>query len=195
LLAGRTDISYSGARLSLTLTGRANRLTPCNKAKPGDEILVAVDLRGQGFGTPLRFWDCSQDRKAGDLWADIGILPFFSEEKFVRTSKSVGLSGIVGTIALLAEASGFGCQIDLDEMPCPPHVEMADWLCAFMSFGFVFTAHSRDVQKTIEVLGSRHIACESVGQIAIGGRVELELGDEVEVIFDLRDEPIRGWKP
>ena len=60
-----------------------------------------------------------------------------------RAAKDASMAGIVGTVAMLAEASGCGAELDIARIPHPANALMADWLTCFPGYA-VITADRRD---------------------------------------------------
>ena len=49
------------------------------------------------------------------------------------------MAGIVGTLGMLAEASGCGAVLDVASVPRPADASMGDWLTCFPGFGMLTT--------------------------------------------------------
>ena len=47
------------------------------------------------------------------------------------------MAGLVGTLGMLAEASGAGADLDVAAVPAPGGVTLADWLACFPGFAVV----------------------------------------------------------
>jgi selenophosphate synthetase-related protein len=54
-------------------------------------------------------------------------------------AKDVSMAGLVGTLGMLAEASGCGAELDVAAVPRPPaaSARMSDWLTCFPGFALV----------------------------------------------------------
>ena len=59
-----------------------------------------------------------------------------------RAAKDVSMAGIVGTIGMLAEASGCGAELDVAASRAPTARRVGDWLTCFPGFAMV-TADGR----------------------------------------------------
>ena len=68
-------------------------------------------------------------------------------------AKDVSMAGIVGTLGMLAEASGCGAVLDVARVPRPAAATTGDWLTCFPGFGMLTT-------------GSRSAACGTRGSDA-----------------------------
>ena len=92
------------------------------------------------------------------------------------------MAGLIGTAMMLCEASGVGARIDVDAIPCPAGVDLARFLLAFPSFGFVLSVAPDKVGAVLSRFAARDIACAGIG--LIDGSRKLRLwrdDDEVEV--------------
>jgi len=52
-------------------------------------------------------------------------------------AKDVSMAGIVGTLGMLAEASGCGAELDVAAVPRPPATTTGDWLTCFPGFAML----------------------------------------------------------
>jgi hypothetical protein len=57
-------------------------------------------------------------------------------------AKDVSMAGMVGTLGMLAEASGCAAVLDVAAVPRPAAASMGDWLTCFPGYA-MFTAHAR----------------------------------------------------
>ncbi|PTT19517.1 AIR synthase, partial [Microbacterium sp. HMWF026] len=83
-----------------------------------------------------RQWDSTSTRTGEELRHLAGLLAAHRP----AAAKDVSMAGIVGTAAMLAEASGTGALIDVAEIPAPPDVAFGDWLTCFPGFGMLTAA-------------------------------------------------------
>lgn len=56
-----------------------------------------------------------------------------------RAAKDVSMAGVIGTLGMLAEASGCGAELDVVSIPHPPAALLADWLTCFPGFAVLST--------------------------------------------------------
>lgn len=54
-------------------------------------------------------------------------------------AKDVSMAGVVGTLGMLAEASGCAAVLDVAAVPRPPDASMGDWLTCFPGFAMLTT--------------------------------------------------------
>jgi putative N-acetyltransferase (TIGR04045 family) len=137
VLGGHTQIGVPAA-LSVTMLGRgpAGGPVPGGGGRPGDPVSVVADLAGgwrSGYGG--RQWDSTTHRSAADLRRLGTTLPRMRPR--AGAAKDISMAGLVGTVAMLAEASGCGAEIEVAAVPRPPGAGLADWLSCFPGFGLV----------------------------------------------------------
>ena len=181
IVGGHTNHRAERGQLAVAVLGRARRLITSFDARDGDVLVAAIDLRG-GFREPHLYWDAATGAPADRLRGDLEILPRLAEDGLVTAGKDVSMAGLVGTVAMLLEASGCGGRIDVDAVPCPPGVDLARFLLAFPSHGFVLAARPDAVGAVIERFAARSIACAAIGSVDATRKLRLwRDGDEVEI--------------
>ena len=52
-------------------------------------------------------------------------------------AKDVSMAGVVGTLGMLAEASGCGAVLDVGDVPAPAGATTGDWLTCFPGFAMI----------------------------------------------------------
>jgi putative N-acetyltransferase (TIGR04045 family) len=139
VLGGHTQLGVPAA-LAVTGVGRASGPVPAGGGGPGDALTLTADVAG-GWrpGYAGRQWDCTSWRTRDEL------APMLSAVGRARphAAKDVSMAGLVGTVAMLAEASGTGAELDVAAVPRPAAATMSDWLTCFPGMAFV-TADARD---------------------------------------------------
>ncbi len=136
VLGGHTQLGVPAA-LSVTALGRASRPVPAGGGRPGHAITVTADLGG-GWrrGYTGRQWDSTTSRSADELAALAGSVAAAAP----AAAKDVSMAGLVGTLGMLAEASGCGAELDVAAVPRPAAASMADWLSCFPGFAMITAA-------------------------------------------------------
>lgn len=165
IVGGHTTITKAGpACLAAAILGRAHRLITSFDAQPGDDLLMAVDLRGAWRGANP-FWNASVGVQPDRLRGDLELLPTLASKGLCHAGKDISNGGIIGTLAMLLECSRVGAEVWLDQLPQPPGVDLERWLIAFPSFGFLLSVAPRDTQKVAEHFTARGLACAPIGRI------------------------------
>jgi len=138
LLGGHTQLGVPAA-LSATALGRVPAgldPVPGGGGRPGHAVWLAVDTAG-GWrrGYAGRQWDSTTARTTGELRALTGVVG----RTRPAAAKDVSMAGVVGTLAMLAEASGTGAVLDVAAVPRPGSAPAGDWLTCFPGTGFLLT--------------------------------------------------------
>lgn len=191
IVGGHTNVRSDGDRLAVAVLGRASRLLTSFDARPGDEILAAIDLRGDFF-EPYPYWNCSTGAPHERLRADLEILATLADDGFCDAAKDISMGGILGTLLMLLEASGVGARVDLDAIPKPPGVALETWLGSFPSFGYLLAARPSRVAEVRRRFLARGIACEAIGVCTNERTCTIERAGESEVFWDLARSPFTG---
>jgi hypothetical protein len=176
VVGGHTTITRSGRNfLAAAVLGRAQRLITSFDARPGDELLLAVDLRGK-FQGDKPFWNASVGAPAERLRSDLALLPALAEKGWLRAGKDVSNGGIIGTLAMLLQCSQVGAELWLDRLPIPDGADLPRWLISFPSFGFLLSVDPSQVANITAAFNDRQIACQRVGEITGSGAFVLVYG-------------------
>ncbi|GIG30015.1 MSMEG_0567/sll0787 family protein [Cellulomonas marina] len=133
VLGGHTQLGVPAA-LAVTGLGRAARPVPAAGGRVGDEVSATLDLRG-GWrpGFVGQQWDSTSSRRSDELRGQHGSVAAAAP----RAAKDVSMAGLVGTLGMLAEASGTGAVVDVAAVPRPEGAGVADWLGCFPGFGML----------------------------------------------------------
>jgi AIR synthase-related protein len=201
LVGGHSNLQSSSAQLAVSVLGRAQRLISSFAARPGDRLLVAVDLRGHWEGQHP-FWNASTEAPGDRLRADLELLPLLAEAGLVDAGKDISMAGVLGTLLMLLESSRVGATLDIERLPMPGSVAaggpeaLLRWLCAFPSFGFVLSVRPQKVGEVLARFEARGIACAEVGEVVPGSELELQQGNERALLWDhARHAFIAGRSP
>ncbi|HET9933425.1 MAG TPA: sll0787 family AIR synthase-like protein [Polyangiaceae bacterium] len=192
IVGGHTTRVDGNSVLAVAVLGRARRLISSYRARPGQAILAAFDLRGAFRGATSQF-DAATSASAATLRRNLSVLPELAEAELVSAGKDVSMAGLCGSLAMLLETSGVGARLTLDEVPAPPNVDALRWLTAFPSFGFVLTAEperAEEVQRRFAAVG---LTCSVVGEIDASRRLELCSFGERALYADLGVEVLTGF--
>ncbi len=178
IVGGHTTITGGdGVHLAVSIMGRASSLLSSFTARPGDEILMAVDLDGDYRGDKP-FWNASVGTPPARLRLLAGLLPTIAERGWCDCAKDISNGGVVGTLAMLAECSSVGAVLDLDDLPSPRGVDLLRWLLSFPSFGFLLSVESKRRARVIDLFRRHGVACRRVGRVTDDGALQLRLAGQ-----------------
>lgn len=169
VLGGHTQLGVPAA-LSVTALGRTRRPVPGGGASPGDALRLTADLGG-GWrpGYTGAQWDSSSHRSGEDLRA----LGRVVADLAPTAAKDVSMSGFVGTVGMLAEASGARAVVDVVDVPTPDAATCGDWFTCFPGFAMVTT----DRPSTAAPPLPPTVTSRTCGEITTGAGVGLRWPD------------------
>ena len=173
ILGGHTQLGVASS-LSVTALGRTKRPVPGGGGRAGDDLSLTVDLRGRWRrGFEGKQWDTTSARTGAEL-RELGAIVRRARP---AAAKDVSMGGIVGSAAMLAEASGTGLTLDVSAIPAPDDVAFGDWLTCFPGFGML-TADRPGRSRT----ASRIAETAVIGTLDTGTDVRLRWPDGVETV-------------
>lgn len=188
IVGGHTNTRSDAAQLAVSIVGRAKALLSSFNAKPGDRLMMAVDLRGR-FEEPYPFWNASVDAPGERLRADLECLPQLAESGLCDAAKDISMAGTLGTALMLLECSQVGARIDLDRIPKPADVPLERWVTAFPSFGYLLSVRAEHVEAVQALFDSRSLACAVIGSVDATRRAVVLQRDDAAVLWDFNREP------
>ncbi|GBQ96125.1 selenophosphate synthetase [Acetobacter nitrogenifigens DSM 23921 = NBRC 105050] len=198
VVGGHTNMRSSHNSLSVAILGRARHLLTSFDARPDEVLIAAIDLRGR-WHDPHPFWDASSSLRgvegAARLRGDIELLPSIAEDGLSRAAKDISMAGLLGTALMLAECSGVGMTIALDDIPRPKSAPMERWLSAFPSYGYLLTARPDDAEEIMARFHGRDIAAAVIGRCDSTLRLDVIWDGEKETYWDLAQTPLMGFAP
>lgn len=194
IVGGHSNHRSARGQLAVAVLGRAQRLLSSFNARPGDVLVMAVDLRG-AWQEPYPYWNASTPAPAERLRADLDLLPQLAEAGLADAAKDISMAGAVGTLLMMLDCSRCGAVIDVDAMPRPDSVAADDpaallrWLTAFPSYGFVFSLRPAQVAPVLQRFAERGIAAAAVGTVQAQPTVQLRHAGQQALLWDLAARP------
>ncbi|MDT7742808.1 MAG: hypothetical protein QOE59_1886, partial [Actinomycetota bacterium] len=138
VLGGHTTVDVP-ASLAVTALGTTPTPVPAGGGRAGHAVRLSADLDGAWRpGYTGRQFDTTSRRRPEDLRAMVNAI---GPEAVSRpaAAKDVSMAGLVGTLGMLAEASGTGAVLDVAAVPRPAGVGVADWFTCFPGFALITT--------------------------------------------------------
>ena len=133
VLGGHTQFGVP-AGLTVTALGRTRHPVPAGGARAGHAVSFTADLGGSWRrGHTGRQWDSTTSRSSAQLRDMTAIVA----RNAPAAAKDVSMAGTVGTLGMLAEASGCAAVLDVAAVPRPPAASAADWLSCFPGFAML----------------------------------------------------------
>jgi AIR synthase-related protein len=194
VVGGHTNLHSPYAGLAAAVLGRARCLLTSFDARPGDDLIAAIDLRGR-MSPRHPFWNATDDAAPARLRADYEVLPRLAEAGLCGAAKDISMGGLVGTTLMLLEGSGVGASLWLDAIPRPPDIPWCNWLLSFPSYGFLLSVPPPNSGKVLADFAQRHIAAAVIGKVDDSRQLTLVSGDgERAQVWDFAHRPLTGWK-
>jgi len=193
IVGGHSNCKGARGQLAVAIVGRARKLLTSYGARPGDALLMAIDLRG-AWQEPYPYWNCSTDAPAERLRADLEVLPALAEDGLCDAAKDISMAGALGTALMLLECSKVGARIDVDAIPRPPRpaalapddeAALLRWLVSFPSYGFVLSVRPRLVDAVLARFRARDVGCAVVGEVIAQPQVTLKHRGEEAQLWDI----------
>ena len=186
------DAPGNSPSLAVAILGYANKLLRSHLAKAGDDLILAVDLKGDKGCQSVVSWDANSGKTPEELLHRLEVLPIIAERELAKAAKDVSNAGILGTISIMIENSGKGAIIELDSIPKPAEIELPDWLVCFQSFGFTLSVKPQKSEAVISLFREREITAAIIGKVVDEPMITLRNGLESRVLFDFRKDKITG---
>jgi AIR synthase-related protein len=187
IVGGHTNHRSARTGLAVAVLGRAQKLLTSFDAQPGDQLVMAVDLRGE-FEEPHPFWNAATKAPPPRLRGDLALLPQIAEAGLCAAAKDISMAGAVGTALMLLESSRVGALIDLDAIPRPEGVPLLRWLQAFPSFGYLLSVPPRNVATVCATFAARGIAATAIGEVTASPEVWLQQGRQRELLWNVAEQ-------
>ncbi len=187
ILGGHTQIGGHSS-LSVTMLGRTGDADPVagGGARVGQHVSVIADLGGRWRpGYQGRQWDSTSERSPEELRAMHRLVGRLAP----AAAKDVSMAGLVGTVAMMAEASGTGVTLTVDDIPRPSAARYADWLTCFPGFAMV-VATDEPIPADHPTVAAAPVAVASCGRITAEPGVRLAWPDGA--VEQVTDGPVTG---
>ena len=191
IVGGHTLRVPHSPSLTVAVLGRARRLVTSFDARVGDRLVLVTNDDGHWL-SDHGFWNATLPRNDAALKGHLELLPLAAEAGQVLAGKDVSMSGLAGTVLMLAEASGVGARLDLDAVQPPPGVPLIPWLLAFMSFGFVLSVRPEAVEAFTAPYLARGLRAAVIGDVVEGSVVTLRRAGDESALWDWQVNPFTG---
>lgn len=191
MVGGHTHPDSDSLAVSVSVVGKARKLITSKDCQEGDDLIVAIDLDGRKRGELLN-WDSTSHKSSEVALNQLDGLIKIAQSDLATAGKDLSNPGILGTIGMLLETSGKGAVVNLDAIPIPEGVDMAEWVLMYPGYGFVLSSQKDNSEEVTSVFQERNVAAIVVGEVTEGSKVVLRESEEEEVLFDFETDSITG---
>lgn len=172
--------------------GRADRVLSARHAAAGQELVLGCCIEGAMRSDFLFF--PSFDQRSAELAGDVRLLADLAAAGAAVAAKDVSMAGLVGSLAMLLEPERLGVTVDLDVLPAPEGVPLADWLACFPCYAFLLTCPPSQVGTCLAGFTDRGLSAASLGVVDSTGRVRLRRRGETVDVYDLSREGVTNLR-
>ena len=187
------DTSFNGIDATVVGVAEATFL-PSTAAKVENDIVLAVDLDGKsGVKGWVKTFDSVMSKSSAEISERLNAVIDVAQKELATASRDVSGPGIVGTVAMLCESSRVGAIINLESIPKPEKIELANWLITYPALGFVFTTNK--TEKCLAILKKHGFTANVIGKILEPPKIYVSYYGNTETFMDLNKRSIFGRKP
>jgi len=192
IVGGHTTVDTADAALSVFGVGRAAGSVAIANAHPGDILGLAICTNGElvGGGAGDAFFSHLRGPRRDAAATDLMLLPQAAAAGELRAARDISMPGLAGSLIQMLDGTGLGAALNVDRVPRPDGVAIADWMVAFQSYGFLVVG---DIDALARRFGASGIPFAAVGTLNETGVVHLSAGDESRELWDLSRDPLTGF--
>ena len=113
------DTPYTALDVAILGAVRKDSIIYSSTAKPGDDVVLAIDLDGRIHPSCDVNWDTTFLKDAAIVRHQVRSMVELGEKKLLTAGKDVSNPGILGTLGMILEVSGAGAEVEIDAIPRP----------------------------------------------------------------------------
>lgn len=189
------DTPYAALDVAILGIAKKDCIIYSSTARPGDDVVLAIDLDGRVHPSCDLNWDSTYLKDASIVRWQVASMVELAEKKLLTAGKDVSNPGIIGTLGMLLEVSGVGADVYLYLVPKPDDVAMSHWLKMYPGMGFIVTCKPENTDKVIGVYNDHKLNASKIGIIVPARRLDLVRGTERATVFDFTKHEITGLGP
>ncbi|MBU6998152.1 MAG: methanogenesis marker 2 protein [Theionarchaea archaeon] len=178
--------------IAVSILGKARKVLTSFDARPGDKVMLALDLKGKQYN-PYLNWDSTSMKTSEEVLYRLEALPIIAEKELATSCKDVSNPGILGTLGMLLETSKVGAVVDVESIPTPVDIDMTTFVKMYPGYGFILTVHPIHVDEVTQLFKERGISVSIMGNISSERKLELHYKEEEGILFDFEKECICGF--
>jgi hypothetical protein len=137
----------------------------------------------------------SFEARGSRLAGDVRTLARLAEDGAAVAARDVSMAGVFGSLGMLLECNRLGVTVDLEALPRPEAVPLAEWVVSFPCFAFLLCAPPGREDECVRAFRERGLAAAVAGTLDGSGKVRASLAGETTTVFDLTTEGVTGLGP
>ncbi|MHC1599740.1 MAG: methanogenesis marker 2 protein [Candidatus Methanospirareceae archaeon] len=189
------DTAYDAIDVGIVGTVKKDSVIFSSGAKPGDKVLVAIDLDGRISPSYNLGWDTTTKKSPAKIKEQLETMVKIGERKLATAGKDISNPGTLGTLGMLLESSGVGALVEPAEIPRldTGKIPFEQWLKMYPGTGFVLTVENEEKGvECIEIFEKAGIEASIIGEIDDSKKLRITNGKETATVFDFNEEIITG---
>ncbi len=190
LLGGHTTPD-EGPAVAVSIAGYAKKLLRGDGARQGDRVMIVIDLEGRAH-PPFYAWDTVTEAAGERTLEKLELLVELAGRGLCSACRDISNPGVLGTLAMMLEASGAGALLDIDKLPVPGGVELGWWLKAYPSYGFALAVPRANSAEVAGLFESNGIAWADLGEVTEGSELVVSMRGATATFLDWRMTPVTG---
>jgi putative methanogenesis marker protein 2 len=189
------DTPYSALDVAILGIAKKDCIIYSSTARPGDDVVLAIDLEGRVHPSCDLNWDSTYLKDAKIVRQQVSSMVELGENKLLTAGKDVSNPGIIGTLGMLLEVSGVGADVNVGALPSPKGLEFDHWLKMYPGMGFIVTCKPENTEKVIQTYHNHKLNASKIGKIVSSRRLDIVEGDKRATVFDFAVHEITGLGP
>jgi putative methanogenesis marker protein 2 len=189
------DTAYDALDVGIVGTVKRDCVILSSGARPGNKVLVAIDLDGRVSPTYDLAWDTTTKKSPAEIKKQLETMVKIGEKKLATAGKDISNPGTLGTLGMLLECSGVGALVEPAKVSIPDkkEISLAQWLKMYPGTGFVLTVEDDEKgAECITIFEDAGIAAAIIGEVDASKKLKITDGNETVTVFDLNREIITG---
>ncbi|UCH89428.1 MAG: methanogenesis marker 2 protein [Thermoplasmata archaeon] len=197
VVGGHTHPDDEADAIAVAIIGIVERdkVIYSHTAKPGEDIIAAMDLDGKTHPKVEFSWDTTRHKSSEQIWRQFNGIRSLAQKNLVNAGKDISNPGLIGTLGMLTESSGVGAIVDLSTIQCPPDLELLHWLKMYQGMGFIVSVKPENSDAVIQTFIEAGLSASRIGTITTDRKLILQDGKESIEVFDFNVDSITGLKP
>jgi len=189
------DTPYTAVDVAILGRVRKDSIIYSSTARPGDDIVLGIDLDGRIHPSCDMNWDSTFLKDATIVRHQISSMVELGEGKLLTAGKDVSNPGILGTLGMILEVSGVGADVELETIPRPASIEWERWLKMYPGMGFIVTCKPENTDRVVAVFNNHKLNASRIGKIVPGSCLDIVKDSERATVFDFTKHNITGLRP
>ncbi len=189
------DTPYTALDVAILGRVRKDSVIYSSTARPGDDVVLGIDLDGRIHPSCDLNWDTTFLKDAAIVRQQVRVMVELGEQKLLTAGKDVSNPGILGTLGMILEVSGAGAEVEIGAIPKPASVALDHWLKMYPGMGFIVTCRPENTQKVLRAFADHKLNAARIGKIVAGSRLDITSDGKRATVFDFTKHNITGLRP